>query len=123
MPTPDELRALTEKYAAAWRTKDRDAYVGLFAEDAVLIDPVGTPARHGHQGVGEFFDQTMEMLESMDIEITRTHACANEIAMVFTIHAKAGGGAMAIDAVDIFEVNDAGKVAGFKAYWDEMRPE
>jgi hypothetical protein len=42
--------------------------------------------------------------------------------MVFRIHAGSGDeGGIQIDAVDIFEVDDDGKVALMKAYWDMSR--
>lgn len=123
MPTPEQLHAVIDTYVNAWDKRDRAAYVGLFAEDAELIDPVGTPARRGRDAIGDFWDQTFALTESIAMEVTRTHFCADEIAMVFTIHAKTSGGGMAIDAVDTFRVDDDGKVVAFKAYWDDMRPE
>ncbi|MCU1460050.1 MAG: steroid delta-isomerase [Acidimicrobiales bacterium] len=123
MPTPEQLQAVVDTYTKAWANGDKAAYVGLFADGAELADPVGTPIRRGRDEIAEFWDQTFGLADSINMEVTRRHLCANQIAMVFTIHAKTGASAMAIDAVDVFEVDDDGKVTSFKAYWDEMRPE
>jgi steroid delta-isomerase len=123
MPTPEQMQAVIDSYTKAWANKDRDAYVGLFADDAELTDPIGTPTRRGQAEIGAFFDEMHGLSESITMEVTRSHFCADEIAMVFTIHARSGAGGIAIDAVDIFKIDDAGKVSSFKAYWDAMRPE
>jgi steroid delta-isomerase len=123
MPTPEQMQAVIDNYTKAWANKDRDAYVGLFADGAELTDPIGTPTRVGRAEIGAFFDEMHGLSESINMEVTRTHFCADEIAMVFTIHARSGTGGIAIDAVDIFKVDDAGHVTSFKAYWDTMRPE
>ena len=42
-------------------------------------------------------------------------------AMVFRIHAATGDAGIVLDAVDIFEVDDDGKIASMRAYWDMSR--
>ena len=47
--------------------------------------------------------------------------CGNEAAMVFGIRAGSGDSGIMLDAVDIFEVDDDGKIASMRAYWDMNR--
>jgi hypothetical protein len=44
-----------------------------------------------------------------------------EGAMILEIHATIGGSTMIMDCVETIEVNDDGKVALMKAYWDMTR--
>ena len=42
-----KIRETIERYWAAFCTNDRDAYLGCFADDAWIEDPLGTPRRNG----------------------------------------------------------------------------
>ena len=46
------IRATVDAYCAAFTAGDRAAYVGLFADDAWIEDPVGTPRHEGHEAIG-----------------------------------------------------------------------
>ena len=61
-PTPEQIRATVNGYVAAYKANDRDALLALFAPDAEWIDPVGTPAHHGREGVGKFWDDTRTLV-------------------------------------------------------------
>ena len=51
------------------------------------------------------------MTERMTFDVKDVVVCGSEAAMVFAIHAATGDAGMVIDAVDIFEVDDDGKIA------------
>ena len=55
------IRSTVEAYCAAFTTRDQDAYVSLFAPDAWIEDPVGTPRRDGHEGIAAFFAESSAM--------------------------------------------------------------
>ena len=118
MPTPEQVRAAVDAYVAAYMKDDRDAFLDAFADDGVVIDPVGMPGHAGREARGAFWDMVHSMAESLRFEVAQVHVCGSEAAMVFEIHAKVGDGGSIIDAVDIFEVDDAGKIAQVKAYWE-----
>jgi ketosteroid isomerase-like protein len=42
--------------------------------------------------------------------------------MVFTFTGMMTGGGIVFDGVEIFKVNDEGRIAELRAYWDTMRP-
>jgi ketosteroid isomerase-like protein len=46
MATEAEIRLTLHSYGQAQRENNLDAWLELFTDDAVQIDPVGTPARH-----------------------------------------------------------------------------
>jgi steroid delta-isomerase len=122
MPSPEQVRAAVDAYAAAYRNNDRDAFLDVFADDGVIIDPVGTPPHEGREARGAFWDTVHQLTERITFDIKDVVVCGNEAAMVFRINAGSGeGGGIQIDAVDIFEVDDGGKVTLMKAYWDMSR--
>jgi steroid Delta-isomerase len=121
MPSPEQVRAAIDAYAAAYRDNDRDAFLDVFADDGVIIDPVGTPAHAGREARGAFWDTVHQLTEKITFNVKDVVVCGNEGAMVFGIHAGSGDSGIVLDAVDIFEVDDDGKVTLMKAYWDMSR--
>jgi steroid delta-isomerase len=121
MPTPESVRAIVDEYVTASNANDRAAVLALFAADAVWYDPVGQPPHVGVEGIGAFFDQARTMADRIEMKPSDVIVCGNEAAMLMEIHAMIGGGTMIMDVVETFEINDDGKIAGMKAYWDMTR--
>jgi steroid delta-isomerase len=121
MPSPEQVRAAVDAYVAAYMNNDRNAFLDAFADDGMIIDPVGTPAHEGRAARGAFWDAAHQLAERITFDVKDVVVCGNEAALVFGIHARTGDGGVVIDAVDIFEVDDAGKITLMKAYWDMSR--
>lgn len=124
MPSPEQVRAAIDAYATAYRNNDREAFLDVFADNGVIIDPVGTPPHVGREARGAFWDTVRQLTEKITFDVKDVVVCGNEAAMTFGIHAGSGDSGIVLDAVDIFEVNDDGKVTVMKAYWDmnQARP-
>ena len=119
MPTAAEIKATLEAYVDCWRTDDRARVLQLFAEDATLEDPVGTPAHVGREAIGAFWDRVHAMPMKMKPEVERIVACGGEGVLVFRMDAVAPNGmGMSVSIVDLFQFNEAGEISSFKAYWD-----
>ena len=118
MATQEQIRKTVDAYVDALARADRDAWVDLFAPDAVQIDPVGTPPNVGHEAIRAFWDRAMGMADTIVFDVHHLHVCGDEAAMVFTGTVRFGGGGMAFDAVDILRFDDAGQIAELRAYWD-----
>ena len=56
-PSPEHIRDVFTRYAHGLTAGDTAALVSLFAPDATLEDPIGTPPHRGHQAIARFFDQ------------------------------------------------------------------
>ena len=121
MPSPEQVKAAIDAYVAAYQENDRDAFLDAFATDGVIVDPVGTPAHAGREARGAFWDTVHQLTERMTFDVKDVVVCGNEAAMVFRIHASTGDAGIVLDAVDIFEVDDDGKIASMRAYWDMTR--
>ena len=59
MPSPEQMIAAVHAYVAAFDAADPEAAVALFAADATVEDPVGTPPRVGHEAIREFYTFSM----------------------------------------------------------------
>jgi steroid delta-isomerase len=124
VPSPEQVRAVVDDYLASFPKKDREAFVGCFADDARQVDPVPSPPNVGKEAIGQFWDNIVAITDKLEPELQQVNVCGNQAALVFTMNARSGEGGRAIDIVDILEVDDDGKIASLHAYWDPaaMRP-
>lgn len=119
MPTTDEMTASVEAYTAAHTAGDVDAIADLFAEDAVVADPVHHPAHEGRAAIRAFFGGTHEMSDSLDLSITGPVRAVDRYAAVpLRAVSTIGGARYAVDIVDVFTFGDDGLFVEMKAYWD-----
>ena len=121
MPSPEQVQAAVDAYVAAYQANDKAAFLDAFADDGVVIDPVGTPPHGGRDARGTFWDTVHQLTERLTFDVKDVVVCGNEAAMVFRIHAGTADAGLVMDAVDIFEVDDDGKIASMRAYWDMSR--
>ena len=120
--TPDQVRAVIGKYVEAWTNKDRALLLSIFAEDAVWMDPVGTPAFTGRDGVARFWDFAQSgPKRSLTPKVEEIRACGNEGIMRFTMQVRIPEANQGLDlsVIDYFLINDQGLIQVAKAFWDE----
>lgn len=110
---------------------DRESWLALFTEDAVVADPVGPSifdeVGDGHRGPearAAFWDAAIAP-NRVEMAIYRSHAGANQVANVATVTTTLGDGSSAeIDIVAVYTVEEAtGLVESMRVYWemDRMR--
>ena len=127
MTGPDDVRKVVDAYVDSYRRNDKQACIDLFAADAVWHDPVGEPPHVGHEGVGAFWDQARALAKSIELVPSDVIVCANQAAMVFeiqvTLDTPSGEpeAMMIMDAVEVFVLDDDGKISELRAYWDMSR--
>ena len=118
MPTPEQIRATVDAYVDAYARNDKDAFLALWAPDGVLEDPVGTPAHRGLDALGAFWDGARELADRIELTPTSTIVSGGEVAMVFEIRAHIGDGGMLMQAVDVMQLDDDGRLVAVRAFWD-----
>lgn len=112
-------RRALERYVRAWAENDRDAFLDVFAEDAEWIDPVGTPPYRGREQIARFWDDAHASGATFEPTVHRIVACGDEGLLVFRMIVRdPGGGGMALEACDVMQVGEDGRIRSGKAYWD-----
>ncbi len=120
-------RDLARRSQAAVQAKDRQAWLGLFADDAVVADPVGPspldPAGSGHRGpaaIAAIYDQVIAPSERITFEIERSYLCGDEVADVGIIRTTLPGGThlAVVRGVYTYRSDGAGRLAALRAYWE-----
>jgi steroid delta-isomerase len=125
---PHPARDASLRSMEAVEAGDRDSWLGLFAQDAVVEDPIGEspldPAGRGHRGrdaIAAFYDTVIGPNE-VTFRIDQSWAAGNEVANVGTITTRMGDGTVVhTDGVFTYRVNDSGEVVALRAYWEMAR--
>ena len=109
---------------AAAVAHDKDAWLALFADDAIVEDPIGPshfdPEGRGHRGteaIARFFDMAIAPSE-LEFHFDKTYECGAEEANVGHIVIVASGFRVVAEGVFTYRVNADGKMAALRAYWD-----
>ncbi len=111
---------------AAVRSGDRQAWLDLFADDAVVEDPIGPsafdPEGKGHRGldaIAAFYDNVIAANESINFTIHQSFLCGDEVANVGVIRISlAGGSAVEVDGIYIYRRSPDDKIASLRAFWE-----
>lgn len=110
---------------AAVRTKDKEAWLDLFAPDGWVEDPVGPSGydpegkgHHGRDGIGKFWDMSIAQTDSIDFRFHDSFACGSEAVFVGTIRTLIGGGRIDAEGVFTYRVDDDGKIVSLRAFWE-----
>ena len=104
---------------------NREAWLSLFADDAVVQDPVGVspldPTGLGHKGkeaIAAFWDMIIAP-GSIDFTILSSHPAGDECANVVHMeNTMPGDMKIIVDMVVVYTANAEGKITSLKAYWD-----
>lgn len=109
---------------AAAVARDKQAWLALFADDAIVQDPIGPshfdPDGKGHRGkeaIAAFFDKAIAPSQ-LEFHFDKTYVCGDEEANVGHIVIVASGYRVIAEGVFTYRVDPDGKIAALRAYWE-----
>jgi steroid delta-isomerase len=111
MQAADKIKVV-EKYVEAFATGDMGIIRDIYADDARVEDPVGSPAHEGLEAVCEFYAGALA--SGAQLALTGKPCCAGN-AVAFSFQVTMPG--MTVDIIDVFEFDACGKINSMKAYW------
>lgn len=104
--------------------RDKQGWLDLFADDAIVEDPIGPshfdPEGNGHRGkdaIAKFFDMAIAPSE-LEFHFDKTYVCGDEEANTGHIVIVASGYRVIAEGVFTYRVNADGKIAALRAYWE-----
>lgn len=128
---PHPARAASQRSYSAVAKGDLAEWLTVYADDAVLEDPVGPSmfdpeglGHRGHAGISAFWEKAIAPVATFEFTITESLAnpgsntCAN-VGRIRT--AFADGSSTVTDLVMVYVVDDDGRVASMKAFWEPER--
>lgn len=116
MTTESVIKAYFENMSAmslqGWRE--------IFAEDALVFDPVGKPPIKPKEDAEKFFAIIANFFETLELSQDHTFIIDNEAAVKWTMKILAKNGKQArAQGISVFTINEAGKIQQVSSYWDE----
>jgi len=128
---PHPARAASQRSYSAVAKGDLEEWLTVYAEDAVIEDPVGRSmfdpegtGHRGHDGIRAFWEKAIAPIDRFEFEIYESFAnpesntCAN-IGRIRTSFPD--GSHTTTDLIMVYVVNDEGRVTSMKAYWEPDR--
>lgn len=116
MPTPEQMESAVHAYVEAFAHGDAELAVAIFAADASVEDPIGTAPHVGSEAIRAFY--TASMATGATLHLTGpVRVAAAHAAFAMQVRLNWQGQDMAIDVIDTFAFDEAGKVTEMKAYF------
>ncbi len=128
---PHPARSASQRSYSAVAKGDLEEWLAVYAEDAVIEDPVGRSmfdpegkGHRGHDGIRAFWEQAIAPIAKFEFEINDSFAnpegntCAN-IGRIRTSFPD--GSHTTTDLIMVYVVRDDGRVASMRAYWEPDR--
>ena len=116
---PDRISHVVRAYFLAIRAMDADAFANTFAEDGTTFDPVGSPGITGRAAIREFLQTICKNFQSVGLTEDCVFVAGNGAAVKWTGRGiSSNGKEVKFEGVDVFEVNEDGKIQTVRAYWN-----
>lgn len=110
--TAAEMRAIVERYIAAYNARDKAAILDLYDRRATMEDPIGLPAAVGHAAIAELYQMGFDM--GVSIAPDGAVRCAgNSVAFPLV----ASSPSSQLHVIDVFDFARNGKIVHMRAYW------
>ena len=124
LPSQAAMRAALLAYADRVNAGDSVGVVALFAPDAMIEDPVGSPPKTGAEIVA-WFDDTVRFKTQIRPVAPVRGSHANAAALVFDVTFQPPEGpALLIRSLDVCTFDHDARITSLKAYWgpEDMSP-
>ncbi len=128
MSDPVKMAEAVQAYFDLFNTQDADGITALYADDATVTDPVGSPVKNGITEISAFYTLAVKNGAKLT-QNGPTRIAGNEAAFAFTVSVGAmtsvdkavnvelPSGGMTIDVIDTFKFNEDNKVIEMRAFW------
>ena len=126
--TEHPAHAAGRRSRAAVIARDKQAWLDVFADDAIVADPIGPspfdPEGKGHRGkeaIAAFWDKAIAPTERIEFQFVDTFQCGDEEANVGSIVITMGGHQITTEGVFTYKADGGGKLVALRAYWEVDR--
>ena len=118
MPDPAKMEAAVHAYVAAFEAGSADQVAALYAADATVEDPIGSPIHKGREAVRAFYAESMKTGAKLKLE-GPVRIAGDYAVFPFSVNLNFDGGPKRIDVIDTFRFNEANEVVEMRAYWGQ----
>lgn len=124
MISEETMRSAMQEYIDAFNRSDLEALVGLYADNAVIKDPVGTPPKSGRQEIEAFYAASLKTGARLRLSAPIRASQDNSAAMAFEVELELPEGRYRIHVIDVMTFDSDGRFSSMHAYWGpgDMEP-
>ena len=116
MPSAEQMVAVVHAYVDGFARGDGAALAALFAEDATVEDPVGSPPKRGMAEIAEFYAASVATGATLEL-LGEPRCAADYVAFPFAVKLEWQGQKQVIEVIDTFRIDDSGKITEMRAYF------
>ena len=116
MPDPAAMEAAVHEYVAAFEAGSADRVAALYAADATVEDPIGSPMHRGREAIRAFYAESMKTGAKLKLEGS-VRVAGDYAVFPFSVDLHWEGSDKRIDVIDTFRFNDTNEVVEMRAFW------
>jgi len=116
MPDPAAMEAAVHEYVAAFEAGSADRVAALYAADATVEDPIGSPMHRGREAIRAFYAESMKTGAKLKLE-GPVRVAGDYAVFPFSVNLHWEGSDKRIDVIDTFRFNDTNEVVEMRAFW------
>ncbi len=113
MPTEPAMKAAMQAYIDTFNSGSAQGVAALYADDATVEDPVGSPPRRGRDEIVKFYTGTIASGAKLSLDAPIRGSHGNAAAMAFSARI----GPLTVRVIDVMTFDEAGKFTSMKAYF------
>lgn len=111
------MKQAMQAYIDHFNRGDAAALAELYADDATVEDPVGSPVKSGKAAIAAFYKYAVSSGAKLKLAAPIRGSHGNAAAMAFDVQLNMPQGEAVIRVIDVMTFNDAGQFTSMKAYW------
>lgn len=117
MVSEQQMKDAMQAYIDCFNRTDPEGIAALYADDATVEDPVGTPLKNGKAEVAAFYKMAVATGAKLKLAAPIRASHGNSAAMAFDVQLNMPTGEAIIQVIDVMTFNDAGKFTSMRAFW------
>jgi steroid Delta-isomerase len=118
MVSEAKMKQGMQAYIDTFNRSDATGIAGLYADDATVEDPVGTPLKKGKAEILAFYEYAVKTGAKLKLAAPIRGSHGNSAAMAFDVELNMPEqGRMVIQVIDVMTFNDEGKFTSMRAFW------
>ena len=117
MVSEQQMKDAMQAYIDCFNRKDPEAIAAVYADDATVEDPVGSPLKKGKAEVAAFYKMAVATGAKLKLAAPIRASHGNSAAMAFDVQLNMPTGEAIIQVIDVMTFNDAGLFTSMRAFW------
>ena len=126
----EKIIKAVEEYFEFFNSQDAKGIAQLYADNAKVTDPVGTPTKIGKEAILSFYKLAVKngarLKRSGPIRVSQNFAAfaftvsvgsMTSVDKDVAVEVELPKGGMSIDVIDTFKFNEEGQITEMNAYW------